>query len=35
MDKAFVEKWLNDLKDYWFNKDIDNAVSLFKKTTFY
>lgn len=35
MDKAFVKKWLNDLKDYWFNKDIDNAVSLFKKTTFY
>lgn len=35
MDKEFVEKWLNDLKDYWFNKDIDSAVSLFKKTTFY
>lgn len=35
MDKQFVEEWLNKLKDYWFNKDIDNAVSLFKSTTFY
>ena len=24
MDKQFVEEWLNKLKDYWFNKDIDN-----------
>ena len=31
MDKQFVEEWLSKLKDYWFNKDIDNAVSLFKK----
>ncbi len=35
MDKQFVEEWLNKLKGYWFNKDIDNAVSLFKSTTFY
>lgn len=35
MDKQFVEEWLNKLKDYWFNKDIDNAVSLFKSTIFY
>ncbi len=35
MDKQFVEEWLNKLKKYWFNKEIDNAVSLFKKTTFY
>lgn len=35
MDKQFVEEWLNKLKDYWFNKDIDNAISLFKNTTFY
>lgn len=35
MNKEFVEKWLNDLKTYWFNKDVLGAVSLFKKTTFY
>ena len=35
MNKEFVNDWLNKLKEYWFNKDIDNAVSLFSKTTFY
>ncbi len=35
MDKKFVDEWLNKLKDYWFNKDIENAVSLFRNTTFY
>lgn len=35
MNKTFVDDWLNKLKEYWFNKDIDNAVSLFTKTTFY
>jgi len=35
IDKVFAEKWLNKLKEYWLNKDIKNAVSLFKNTTFY
>lgn len=35
MNKQFAEEWLNKLKDYWFNKDIESAVSLFKNTTFY
>lgn len=35
MNKQFIEEWLNKLKDYWFNKDIESAVSLFKNTTFY
>lgn len=35
MNREFVEEWLNKLKEYWFNKDIENAVSLFKNTTFY
>ena len=35
MNKDFVNDWLNKLKEYWFKKDIDNAVSLFSKTTFY
>lgn len=35
MDRTYAEEWLNNLKKYWFNKDIENAVSLFKKTTFY
>lgn len=35
MNKEYAEKWLNDLKEYWLNKDIENAVALFTKTTFY
>ena len=35
MKRKFVEHWLNDLREYWLNKDIVNAVSLFNKTTFY
>lgn len=35
MNRKFVEQWLNDLREYWLNKDIVNAVSLFNKTTFY
>ena len=35
MNREFAEEWLNKLKVYWFNKDIENAVSLFTKTTFY
>lgn len=35
MNKGFVQDWLNKLKKYWLNKDIENAVSLFAKTTFY
>lgn len=35
MNRDFAKKWLNKLREYWFNKDIENAVSLFNKTTFY
>ena len=35
MKREFVQKWLNQLKGFWFRKDIDRAVSLFTKTTFY
>ena len=35
MNREFAEEWLNKLKEYWFNKNIENAVSLFTKTTFY
>lgn len=35
MKIEFVKDWLNKLKEYWFNKNIDKAVSLFDKTTFY
>ena len=34
MNIEFVNDWLNKLKEYWFNKDIDKAVALFNKTTF-
>ena len=35
MNRKDIEKWLNKLKDFWFNKDIEHAVSLFKSTIFY
>lgn len=35
MNKKFAEEWLNKLKKYWFDKDIEKAVSLFTHTTFY
>ena len=35
MNKQFAENWLNKLKEYWFNKDIENVTNLFKNTTFY
>ena len=35
MNRNFAEEWFNKLKEYWFNKDIEKAVSLFTKTTFY
>lgn len=35
MTRKDVEEWLNKLKKYWFNKDIEKAVSLFSKTTYY
>ena len=35
MNREFAKQWLNKLKEYWFNKDINNAVSLFTKTKFY
>ena len=35
MNKSLAEEWLKKLKEYWFNKDIEKAISLFTKTTFY
>lgn len=35
MNKEFIEKWLGKLKEYWFNKDIESAVSLFTSTAYY
>lgn len=35
MNRQIAEEWLNKLKEYWFNKDIEGAISLFTKTTFY
>lgn len=35
MEREFVEKWLNDFKTFWFNKEIEKVTSLFKNTTFY
>jgi len=35
MNRQFIEQCLNKLKESWFNKDIESAVSLFDKTAFY
>ena len=35
MTREFIENWMNQLKTYWFNKEIDKATDLFNKTTFY
>ena len=35
MEREFVNDWLDKIKQYWFSKDINKAVSLFDKTTFY
>ena len=35
MSIQFVEQWLQKLKDYWYNKDVEGSVSLFNKTVFY
>ena len=35
MNREYAKEWLNKLKNYWYNKDIENAVALFIKTTFY
>lgn len=35
MNRHFAEQWLNNLKEYWLNKDVESAVSLFTRTTYY
>ena len=35
MEVKFVEECLQKLKEYWYNKDIEKAVSLFEKTKYY
>lgn len=31
----FINNWLNDLKKYWLDKEVDSAVSLFTETKYY
>lgn len=35
MDREYIKKWLNSLKKYWLDKDIERAAALFKDTKFY
>lgn len=35
MKRENAELWLNTLQDYWFNKDIENVMTLFTKTIYY
>ena len=31
----YAVDWLNNLKTYWWNRDVEKATSLFKATTYY
>lgn len=35
INKEFANKWCENLKKYWLEKDIDNACNLFVKTNYY
>lgn len=35
LNMDYAKDWLNKLKLYWFNKDVEKASSLFTKTTLY
>ncbi len=35
MERTYVENWLSQLKEYWFQKKPEKASSLFQKTTLY
>ena len=35
IDKQFAKFWCEKLRNYWINKDIDNACNLFEKTDYY
>lgn len=35
LDYKFGNEWLDKLKQFWANKDIDGATSLFTKTEYY
>lgn len=35
MNADFIIDWLEELKEYWFNKEIKKAVELFKETEYY
>jgi hypothetical protein len=35
LNNEYAKEWLNQLKEYWFRKDIKKATSLFDKTVFY
>lgn len=35
MEKIELENWLNHLKDYWYQKDVEGVSSLFQKTIYY
>lgn len=35
ISKEFAQNWLEQLKKFWYEKDIEKACSLFTKTEFY
>lgn len=35
LDKKYANEWLNKLKKYWFEKDLEKVINLFCNTSFY
>ena len=35
LERNKIINWLDDLKRFWWKKDVENATSLFKNTTYY
>ena len=35
MNRQFANEWLDKLREYWFNKDVNKVLSLFKNTSLY
>ena len=35
LTQIYALKWINKLKTFWWNKDVENATNLFKHTIYY
>ena len=35
LNYEYAKQWLDNLRNFWWNKDIENAANLFKQTIYY